>query len=406
MPLGHRFEAISKAGTANMLASILGESTKKHSAEDIGNILERLGSDVSFSAGDNEITMSVSSLKQNLDSTLKMANEMLFMPKFDEEDFNLVKKEQLDGITNQAIQPTAIANNVYSKLLYGDAFTLSVPVNGTTESVTSITIEDLKNYYANFSGFNSVLAISGDIDQASALKKLSFLNKLQSVNTIPIAKYRLPEVDKTRLYFVDKKGAPQSEIRVGYLSLAYDATEDYFKSTIMNYSFAGAFNSRINTILREVKGFTYGARGGFGGGKFVGPYTISAGVRGNATDSSLVIIMEELKKYNQGGVSINELVFTKNAMAQADALKYESPFQKLSFVKRIIDFNLEKTFVAKQGEVIKTITKLEIDQLAKTYLPYDKMIMLIVGDKASNFDKLSKLGYEIIELDINGNKVN
>ncbi len=406
MPLGHRFEAISKAGTANMLASILGESTKKHSAEDIGNILERLGSDVSFSAGDNEITMSVSSLKQNLDSTLKIANEMLFMPKFDEEDFNLVKKEQLDGITNQAIQPTAIANNVYSKLLYGDAFTLSVPVNGTTESVTSITIEDLKNYYANFSGFNSVLAISGDIDQASALKKLSFLNKLQSVNTIPIAKYRLPEVDKTRLYFVDKKGAPQSEIRVGYLSLAYDATEDYFKSTIMNYSFAGAFNSRINTILREVKGFTYGARGGFGGGKFVGPYTISAGVRGNATDSSLVIIMEELKKYNQGGVSINELVFTKNAMAQADALKYESPFQKLSFVKRIIDFNLEKTFVAKQGEVIKTITKLEIDQLAKTYLPYDKMIMLIVGDKASNFDKLSKLGYEIIELDINGNKVN
>lgn len=405
MPLGHRFEAMDKAGTASMLASILGESTKKHSAEEIGNILERLGSEVYFSAGDNEISMTVSSLKQNLDSTLKIAQEMLLMPKFDQEDFDLVKKEQLDGIVNQSTQATSIANNVYSKLLYGNGFTMSLPVSGTTETVNSITLDDLKNYYANFTGFNSVLAISGDIDQASALKKLAFLNKLPAVATMPIAKYRLPEVDKTRLYFVDKKGAPQSEIRVGYLSLAYDATEDYFKSTIMNYSFAGAFNSRINTILREVKGFTYGARGGFSGGKFVGPYTVSAGVRANATDSSVVIIMEELKKYSERGINSDELEFTKKAMAQADALKYESPFQKLSFVKRIIDFNLEKTFVAKQGEIINSITKAEIDQLAKNYLPYDKMIMLIVGDKASNFEKLSKLGYEMIELDINGNVV-
>ena len=403
MPLGHRFEAINKAGTASMLASILGESTKKHSAEEIGNMLERLGSEVSFSANDNEISMVISSLKQNLDSTLKIAEEMLLMPKFDQEDFDLVKKEQLDGIVNQSTQATSIANNVYSKLLYGKDFTLSLPLSGTTESASSITLDDLINYYAKFSGFNSVLSISGDIDQASAIKKLAFLNKLPSVNMMPIAKYRLPEVDKTRLYFVDKKGAPQSEIRVGYLSLPYDATEDYFKSTIMNYSFAGAFNSRINTILREVKGFTYGARGGFYGGKFVGPYTVSAGVRANATDSSIVIIMDELNKYSSRGINSDELEFTKNAMAQADALKYESPFQKLSFVKRIIDFNLEKTFVAQQGEIIKAISKPEIDQLAKKYLPFEKMIILVVGDKTSNFDKLSKLGYEVVELDINGN---
>ncbi|MBP8033456.1 MAG: insulinase family protein [Bacteroidia bacterium] len=406
MPIGHRYEAGDKAGIAVLLTSLMEESTQKHSAEDIASMLERLGSDVSFSAGDNEITMTVSSLKQNLDSTLKIAEEMLFMPKFDQEDFDLVKKEQLDGITNQATQATAIASNVFGKLLYGQGLTMSIPLTGTAETVGSITLEDVKNYYKNFSGFNSILAISGDIDQVSALKKLSFLNKLQSTGTMPLAKYKLPEVDKTRLYFVDKKGAPQSEIRVGNLSLAYDATEEFFKSTIMNYSFAGAFNSRINFILREVKGYTYGARGGFYGGKFVGPYAISAGVRANATDSSLVIIMDELKKYNEGGVTAEELEFTKNAMAQADALKYESPMQKLGFVKRIIDFNLDKTYVSKQGEIIKTISKTEIDALAKKNLPYNNMIILIVGDKASNFEKLSKLGYEMIELDVNGNKVN
>lgn len=404
MPIGHRYEP--KAGLAVLLTSLMEESTQKHSAEEIGNILERLGSSVTFSAGDNEIVMNVSSLKQNLDSTLKIAEEMLFLPKFDQADFDLVKKEQLDGITNALTQATSIANNVYSKLLYGEGSNLSIATNGNTETVESITLDDVKNYYKNFSGFNSVLAISGDIDQPSALKKLAFLNKLQSANTMPQAKYKLPEIEKTRLYFVDKKGAPQSEIRIGNLSLPYDATDEFFKSTIMNYSFAGAFNSRINTILREVKGYTYGARGGFGGNKFIGPYTLSAGVRANSTDSSVVIFMDELKKYNEGGITTEELEFTRNAMAQSDALKYESPQQKLGFVKRIIDFNLDKTYVAKQGEILKTITKADIDALAKKNLPYNNMVILVVGDKASNYDKLSKLGYEMIELDLNGKKVN
>lgn len=404
MPIGHRYEP--KSGLAVLLTSLMEESTQKHSAEEISSILERLGSDVSFFANDNEVGMYISSLKQNLDSTLKIAEEMLLMPKFDQEDFDLVKKEQLDGITSSLTQATAIANNVYAKLLYGDGYNLSMPANGTTETVSSITLDDVKAYYKNFSGFNSILAISGDIDQVSAIKKLNFLNKLQSVGTMPLAKYKLPEIDKTRLYFVDKKGAPQSEIRVGNLSLAYDATDEFFKSNIMNYSFAGAFNSRVNYILREVKGFTYGARGGFSGNKFVAPYTISAGVKANTTDSSVVIIMDELKKYSEGGINAEELEFTKNAMAQADALKYESPQQKLGFVKRILDYNLDKTYVAKQGEIIKTITKAEIDALAKKNLPYNNMVILVVGDKASNFEKLSKLGYEMIELDVNGNKVN
>jgi zinc protease len=404
MPIGHRYEP--KAGLAVLLTSLLEESTQKHSAEEIGSMLERLGSDVSFSAGDNEINMSISCLKQNLDSTLKIAQEMLFMPKFDQEDFDLVKKEQLDNIANSLTQATTIAGNVYSKLLYGPEFNLSIPTIGNAETVASIKLDDVKEYYKNFSAFNSILAVSGDIDQASALKKLAFLSKLQSANTMPQARYKLPEIDKTRLYFVDKKGAPQSEIRVGNLSLAYDATDEFFKSTIMNYSFAGAFNSRVNYILREVKGFTYGARGGFGGNKFVGPYTISAGVKGNTTDSSVVIIMDELKKYSEKGIEAEELTFTKNAMAQADALKYESPQQKLGFVKRIVEYNLDKTYVAQQGAIIKTITKAEIDELAKKNLPYNNMIILVVGDKATNFDKLSKLGYEMIELDVNGNKVN
>ena len=406
MPLGHRFEPMNKSGLAVLLASILEESTQKHSAEEIGAKLERLGSEVTFSANDNEFVMTVSSLKQNLDSTLKIAQEMLFMPKFDAEDFDLVKKELLDNINSTLQQAAPIANNVFNKIVYGDGYNLSLPSYGTVETVNAITLDDLKAYYKNFSAYNAVLAINGDIDQFSVIKKMDFLNNLQKENTMPLAKYKLPTIDQTRIYFVDKKGAPQSELRVGQLSLPYDATGDFFKSNIMNYAFAAAFNSRVNYLLREVKGYTYGARGAFYGNKFEAPYMINAGVRSNSTDSALVDILSELKKYIEKGITLEELQFTKNAMAQADALKYESPFQKLSFVKRIIDFNLDKTFVAKQAEIIATITKPEIDNLALANLPYNKMAIVVVGDKATHFEKLKKLGYEMVELDVNGKKVN
>ena len=188
--------------------------------------------------------------------------------------------------------------------------------------------------------------------------------------------------------------------------LPYDATGDFFRNSIMNFAFAGAFNSRINTLLREVRGFTYGTRGGFSGGnKYAGPYTISGGFRANSTDSTIMDLMTELKKYADGGIKDDELSFAKNAMAQADALKYESPFQKLGFVKRILDYNLPKDYVKQQADILKTINKDEINQRAKKYLPYNNMMILIVGDKASNYDKVKALGYEVTELDLNGNEI-
>lgn len=173
----------------------------------------------------------------------------------------------------------------------------------------------------------------------------------------------------------------------------------------MNFAFAGAFNSRVNYLLREIRGFTYGVRGGFSGSKYPGPYTISGGFRANSTDSTLIDMISELKKYTANGVTEDELSFTKNAMAQSDALKYESAFQKLGFIKRILDFNLDKNYVKQQGDILNNITKADIDARAKKYLPLDNMLILVVGDKATNFDKVKALGYEVVELDLNGNPV-
>jgi zinc protease len=404
---GHRFEPKEKAGVSSMLAALMEESTTQHSAEDIEAMLDKLGSSVNVGSGSEEFSISISCLKSNLDATLKIAEEIIFSPKFDKEDFELVKKDQLDGLAQQQTSAANIANNIYAKLVYGPNHIMGINSDGTPETVNGISLEDVKSFYNAFSSVEASIAVSGDVKKEEVVSKLGFMTKLKATPLNYIKQPDAPAISKTKVYFADKKGAPQSEIRIGYMTdIPFDATGEFFKNTIMNFAFAGAFNSRINTLLRETRGFTYGTRGGFSAGnKYAGPYTISGGFRGNATDSSIVDLMTELKKYADSGINDDELSFAKNAMAQSDALKYESPFQKLGFVKRILDYDLPKDYVKQQGDILNSITKAEINERAKKHLPYNNMSILIVGDKASNFDKIKALGYEVTEVDLNGNEI-
>ena len=404
---GHRFEPKEKAGISSLLAALMDESTLQHSSEDIEKMLDKLGSSISINSNSEEFQISISCLKSNLDATLKIAEEKIFSPKFDKEDFELVKKDKLDGLAQQQTSAATIAGLIYAKLIYGPNHIMGINGDGTPETVNAISLEDIKNFYNAFSSTETSIAVSGDVKKEEVLSKLGFMSKLKANPLNIIKQPETPSIPKTKIYFADKKGAPQSEIRIGYMTnISYDATGDFFRNTIMNFAFAGAFNSRINYLLREVRGFTYGTRGGFSGGnKFAGPYTISGGFRANSTDSTIIDLMSELKKYADAGIKDDELTFAKNAMAQSDALKYESPFQKLGFVKRILDYNLPKDYVKQQADILKNISKTEINERAKKHLPYNNMLILIVGDKASNFEKVKALGYEITELDLNGNEI-
>ena len=401
---GHRYEDKKQAGISALLTALMSESTTKHTAEEISEKLDLLGSSVSIQNNGQDIVLSISSLTKNLDSTLAIAEEIFFHPKFDKVEFERVKKQRLESIANQVTQATVIANNVYAKLLYGNEHIMSVSTLGTKETVSALTVDDLKKYYYdNFSPTISNIVVVGDITQDAVMPKLNFLKTWRGNVVKHNPEPPVPIIDKTRIYFVNKDKAPQSEIRIGYMALPYDALGEYYKASIMNYILGGAFNSHINMNLREAKGWTYGARTGFSGNKFQGAFTASAGIRGNATDSSIVEFMKEIRNYSKSGITDEELAFTKSSIGQADALKYETADKKAVFIKRLMDYNLEKTYVDKQNELLKSITKPEINVIAGKRLPYNNMVIVVVGDKSKTWDGLNKLGYEVIELDTDGN---
>src|SRR4029079_1385789 len=128
------------------------------------------------------------------------------------------------------------------------------------------------------------------------------------------------------------------------------------KAYLMNYPLGTDFTSRLNQMLRETKGWTYGAGSTFMGDKYSGRFQFSSGIRADATDSALAEVMHEFHEYVQHGPSAEEVNFMKTAIGQGDALNYETAFQKAAFIRRILDYDLPANFVDQQNKILKSMT--------------------------------------------------
>lgn len=406
---GHFLSAndLSKAGVASLTASMLNEDTEKYTSEEMDNALDKLGSSISFDAGTDGMNVYISALKKNLDKTLELFQERLYHPKFTAEDFERIKKQQLESIKVQSTQPRVVAENIYNKTLYGQKHIKAIPVYGTTETVNAITLDDVKAFYAaNFSPSVTSLVVVGDVEQAVIEPKLAFLNTWPKKDVAMPKLAKGSAIEKTKLYLVDIPKAAQSEIRVGYVTdLTYNPVGDYYKATLANYPLGGAFNSRINLNLREDKGWTYGARTYFDSDEYDGTFTFSSGVKASASDSAVAEVMKEITSYHAKGIMDNELTFLKSSIGQRDALSYETGFQKARFLSRIVQYNLSPTYVEDQTKMLTTISPADINALAQKYMDPTKMNIVVVGDKEKIKAGIDKLGYEVIELDSKGEVV-
>lgn len=410
IPGGQILESLdtAKAGVASFFADMMNEDTKNYTAEQMTVALQKLGSSINISSGFDGITISVQSLKKNLDKTIALLKERLLNPKFTEAAFKRNQKQVLEGFKQAKAQPAAVASEVINKVNYGAGSILSMSADGTPHTVANLTINDIQSYYNNnWTSNGAQVVVVGDVKQSEILPKLSFLNNLSHKKII------LPSVNATAvsttepvIYLVDIPKAAQTEFRVGYpTGLKYDATGEFYKAGLMNYVLGGAFNSRLNLNLREDKGWTYGARSSFSGDKYSGEFMFSSGIKADATDSALIEVLAELKEYNKEGITPEELAFTKNAIGQRDALRYETPMQKAGFIGNILRYNLPANYVIQQAAILKSITRNDIDKLATKLIEPKKLNMLLVGDKAKILPGLEKLGFKIVELDTDGNPI-
>jgi zinc protease len=394
-----------KSGVADMMATMLNEKTKSYSAEQMAVELQKLGSSINIFSSFDGTVFSVQSLKKNLPKTLMLLEEKMLNPNFTQDDFNRLQKQAMEGFKQFKSQPAAIASQVFDKINYSNSI-LGMSGNGTETTIKNLTLKDVQDFYnANMTSQNARVVVVGDATEAEVMPQLSFLNKLPNKKINVVAPAKASVLNKTILYLIDVPKAAQTEFRVGMpTNKLYDATGEYYKMGLLNYPIGGDFNCRLNINLREAKGWTYGARSSFSGDEYSGDFVFSSGIRADATDSALIEVIREIKNYAAKGITEDELAFMKMAIGQRDALAYETGNQKAGFVGRILQYNLPANFATQQNAILKNIKKVEIDALAKKWLDVNKMNILLVGDKAKILPGLQKLGYEIVELDVDGNK--
>ena len=404
MDVGQKNEPLDKLGLANLTSRIVGESSQDSSVEEISNRLAKLGSSVNFYSNDNSTTVYIRSLTKNIDETIAIAMENLLTPKLAFDEFDRLQDNQTQNIKSDLKDASVTASNVFSQLMYGRDNNFAYDNQGTVETIGNLTLQDVKDFYANhYSPKVASVVVVSDLDAQAINKALEPLSKWEGPDVSEIAINPFPELETSTIYFIDKPDAAQSEIRIGKRALPYDATGEYYRAGLMNYALGGAFNSRINLNLREDKGYTYGARSGFSGDEDQGWYRASAGVRADATAASIEEFIAEIDNYHTDGITPSELAFTQSAIGQRDARTYETPSQKLSFLSRMMTYDLEPSFVDEQAKILQTISKADLDNLSKKHLNLDEMIMVVVGDKAKHMDEVKALGFNIVELDPNGN---
>ncbi len=389
---GQLLDDINKVGVANLVTDMLMEGTKNKTPIELEEAIDDLGANIYMYTGREAITLSVNCLTSKLNDVYQLVEEILLEPRWDEKEFDRVKKQTIENINRSKVNPSAVARNVFNKLVYGDKHIFSITTLGTMESVDAITIDDLKTFYAkNFSPSITHVAIVGNISKQDAVNAFKALEEKWAAKEIAFPEFELPAPpEKPMVYFVDIPGARQSVINIG--NLAMPATDpDYYPAYVMNYKLGGSFNGFVNLVLREEKGYTYGARTGFSGSLQPGTFAASSSVQSPATLESVQIFRDLMLKYREG-IAPEHLQFTKDALVKSNARSFETLGALLGILNNIATYNRPNDYIKLREEFVKNLTAEAHKELAQKHIDPARMIYLVVGDAATQMKSLEKLG--------------
>jgi zinc protease len=389
---GHLLDKPGLEGTASLMAALMTEGTANRTPEELEEAIELLGANISVEAHQQAIHIDVNTLARNFESTVELVEEILFEPRWDEEQYELAKSRMINTHKRNMADPSFLARNAFNSLLFDGNELLAVPVDGTVESVEAIGMDDLKAYYeANLSPSLTAFHLVGDVSPERVVQALASIESRWEARDVAIPEIEIPaNPEQPEIHFVDVPGAKQSVIRIGNLSVKR-TDPDYDAVQVMNYKLGGSFSGILNLILREEKGFTYGAGSAFRGNRLYGIFATSSSVRSNATLESMEIFRDELTRYREG-ISQEDLDFTKNALLKSNAREFETLWALQSMLETISAFGLPFDFVSQQQEVARSMTLEEHRSLAQKYIDPNRMYYVVAGDAETQLEALKTLG--------------
>lgn len=406
--VGADLDPIDRAGLALITADLLDNGTKTRSAIDISNQVQALGANLSTSAGWDSSSVSILTLKKNLDKSLEIFSDVVVNPSFPQDELETIKRRTLVSFLQRKDNPNQIANMAYNALLYGKNHPYGKPISGNETTVKAITREEVVKFYETYyRPNNAVLIVVGDTDLKEIVSKLEKVFADWKPNNVPVSSAPLNvEFKRPGIYIVDRPGAAQSVISIGHIGVPRN-NPDYIPLLVMNSILGGQFTSRVNLNLREDKGYTYGARTSWSFRRGAGPFEASADVQTAVTKEAVVEFLREINGIlGERPVTKEELEYNKQSIIRRYPQGFETVGQIANQLATLFVYNLPDDYFNKFIQKVKAVTIEDVNRVARKYIKPDNMAILIVGDRKvieADLRKIEGWGQKISYLDAEGN---
>ncbi|MCC5639000.1 insulinase family protein [Nostoc sp. CHAB 5844] len=398
---GSRWEPSEKVGLAGLTGAVMRTGgTKKHSPDELNEILEQRAASVETSIGEATGSASFEALSEDVETVFGLFAEVLREPVFAQEKLDLAKTQAKGGISRRNDDPNDIASREFKKLVYGK----DSPYGRTVEYATidQINRDDLVQFYQQyFHPNNIILGVVGDFDS----KKMRSLiqAKLGNWQRNPkITKRQLPEVSAVNqggVFFVNQPQLTQSSVLIGHLGGRFDSP-DYAALDVLNGVLNG-FGGRLFNEVRSRQGLAYSVYG-YWSPRFDYPGIFLAGgqTRSNATVQFVKSLQTEIKRIQAQPVTAKELAFAKESTLNSFVFNFQDPSQTLSRLMRYEYYGYPSDFLFRYQKAVAATTAADVQRVAKQYLKPENLVTLVVGNQTTIQPPLTGLAKQVIPIDV------
>lgn len=387
-------EPVGGEGLGGLMARTLDEGTQRRSAEEMLELLERKGVALSADIGERGLTVAADVPAWRLGEALELLREVVQEPAFDEAEVRRHVRARLAELDQEQAVPAQRAHREFTRAYYAASDRLAHPVNGEAESVAALTPEDLRRYHASTVGpGKATLALAGHLDGIDvsdlAEEILGGWAGPEVPVPVPARTCGVRAEDATCTVVVDRPGSVQSELYVGCLGPDRSVEGGWAPYPVLGFVLGGGPQARLDAVLREEKGYTYGLRSGYRPRVKDGLFVTSGSVRAEVTAESLRIILDILGSARDG-FSIAEsqagIDFVSRTApsryATADAVADEAAARAL-----------EGTTTAETTRTLQDMVTLTPERLADAYRRFAtrEWTIVVVGDAARFADGLESV---------------
>jgi zinc protease len=366
-----------KAGTANLVTSLLDEGAGDLDSKTFHDRLERKAIELSFRTERDNVRGSLRTLVENRDEAFDYLRLALTAPRFDAADVEINRAQILSILRRATTSPTDIASQRWWETAFA-GHPYGRPVNGTLESVPNITIDDLKTYtHRVLARQNLKIAVVGDID-AEAVKTM-----LDHVFGALPAKPELTPVEAASPQglgrrIVVKLDVPQAVVDFGGPGIARK-DPDFMAAYIVNHILGGgAFSSRLYQEVREKRGLVYSVYDGLVWLDHAAVFLGSTATRADRTGETLDLIEKEIHRLAENGPTAEELAKAKAYLNSSFALNLDTSSKIAALLVQLQLDDLGIDYFQKRPALIDAVTLDDAKRVAKRLLD-GGLLVTVVG---------------------------